>query len=119
MTFDDLEVFLRQLGMTVDGVVSPSETKYVVIHDVLVTSGPRAGKTCDVAIARVESNPFTMPSAIHTRPPLAPMDMSGPLKTRASELGTEWQYWSRRYDHPPTPKLIWVHILSVLNEDVS
>ncbi len=119
MTFDELEAFLRQLGLTVDALAAPSGTPYVVIHDVQITGGPRKGRTCDVAIARIESMPFTVPSAIHTRPPLAPMDTNGPLKTQNSELGLDWQYWSRRYDHPPTPKLIWAHVLSVLNENVA
>ena len=45
--------------------------------------------------------------------------MSGeePLKTMASGIGPDWQYWSRRYDHLPTPKGLWAHILTVLGDD--
>jgi Prokaryotic E2 family E len=119
MNAEDLESFLRELGLVVDVITSPNGADFIVIHDVRVTDGPRVGAACDVAIARSTAVPFLVASAIHTRPPLAPMDTVGPLKTQKSELGDNWQYWSRRYDHPVTPKLIWTHVLSVLNEDVS
>jgi len=55
-------------------------------------------------------------AAIHTRPALVPMDMNGPLRTQASPLGWDWQYWSRRFDRAPTPQRLWAHILTILGE---
>jgi hypothetical protein len=40
----------------------------------------------------------------------------GTRNTQASKLGPDWQYWSRRFDRPPTPQRLWTHILTVLTE---
>lgn len=40
----------------------------------------------------------------------------GTLNTQASPIGPNWQYWSRRFDHPPTPARLWAHLDRVLRE---
>jgi hypothetical protein len=119
MTPDDFDAYMRGLGKTVEVVTSPNGNPFTLIKSVEITTGPRMGKTCDVALARPTTNPYTVPAAIHTNPAVARMDTTGPLKTQNSELGPEWQYWSRRYEHPLSPQFIWAHILTVLGEDVS
>jgi hypothetical protein len=111
-----LEQHLRGLGFTVEATQDVHGQPYIVVRDVTVPAGALAGTTCDVALARCQTIPYVVPPAIHTRPALVPMDMSGPLKTQASALGTDWQYWSRRYDRPPTPQRVWAHVLTVLGE---
>ena len=80
-------------------------------------SGALRDRRCDIAIQRNTMNPFVPPAAIHTKPHLVPMEMTDPLKTTGSGIGEEWQYWSRRFDRPPTPKGLWAHILTVLCDD--
>jgi len=116
MTADDLDAYLRALGMTVDVVADASGNTYSVAREVEIPNGSLAGRICDIAIQRLAATPYTVPAAIHTRPALVPMDMRGPLKTQASNLGDDWQYWSRRFDRAPTPQRIWAHVLSVLTE---
>lgn len=116
MTADDLDEYLRSLGHTVEVITGVDGLPYTVVRDVTLTKGSIAGCVCDIAVQRHAGDPFVVPSAIHTRPALVAMDMSGPLKTQASGIGGEWQYWSRRYDHPPAPKRIWTHILTALGE---
>jgi hypothetical protein len=116
MTADDFEGFLRGLGLQVDRAQDTNNDEYTVVHGVEITTGGLRGKQCDVGLLRVTTEPYVVPSAIHTRPALVTMDMSEPLRTQASPLGEEWQYWSRRFDHAPTPKRIWAHVLTVLGD---
>jgi len=113
VTPDDLDSYLRDLGLTVE-IINDSEGKpHTVVRQFTIPSGSLTGRICDVAIMRPPGVPYTVPAAIHTRPALVAM---GTLSTQASPLGPDWQYWSRRFDHPPTPQLIWTHILTVLSE---
>ena len=116
MSAEAFEEYVRELGYEVSLARDPSGMFYTVIHGVMIQRGALRGRTCDVALARPASVPYTVASAIHTRPALVQMDMGGPLKTQPSPLGGEWQYWSRRYDHAPTPQQIWTHILTVLGQ---
>ncbi|WP_224112518.1 E2/UBC family protein [Mycobacterium avium] len=116
MTDDNLVEYLRGLGLSVEAMQDSGLAPYIVVRNVEVPQGTLAGRICDVAIARCPSVPYVCPPAIHTRPALVEMDMAGPLKTQASSLGAEWQYWSRRFDRAATPQLIWAHVLSVLSE---
>ena len=59
------------------------------------------------------AKPYVLPSSIHTRPALLKM---GEYNTQQSPIGPEWQYWSRRLDKPPSPAVIWAHIISALTE---
>jgi hypothetical protein len=114
MTADDLEAYLRGLGLLVERTTDAGGADYTVVREVSIPSGTLRGKRCDVAIQRVHTIPYTVPPAIHTRPALVPMDMAGPMKTQVSALGPDWQYWSRRFDHVPTPQRIWAHVLTIL-----
>ncbi len=118
MTDPDLEQYLRGLGYVVEAAQDSNGAPYVVIRGVCLPTGRLAGTICDIALARCRTIPYVVPPSIHTRPVLARMDMGGPLKTQASPLGTDWQYWSRRFDRAPTPQAVWTHILTVFNEVV-
>ena len=117
MTIDDFDQFLRVLGLTVEIIRGADGQLYSVIRDYELTTGALHGRRCDIAIRRNESVPFVPPAAIHTRPHLVPMSMDEPLRTQESGIGPDWQYWSRRYDHRPTPKELWAHILTILCDD--
>lgn len=115
MTADDLEAFLRGLGYAVETVVGQrDQLPYTVVGAVTIPHGALAGRVCDIAIQRSDAVPFVVPAAIHTRPALVPMSAGEPLGTQASPIGDDWQYWSRRYDRPPTPRAIWAHLMTVL-----
>ena len=117
MIADDLEAFLRDLGLTLEAIAGQDEKAYTVVRGYAIPTGALAGRTCDIAMERVGTVPFVVPAAIHTRPHLVPMDGTEPLKTMASGIGTEWQYWSRRYDHEAEPKKIWAHINTILTDE--
>ena len=117
MTIDDFDQYLRELGMTVKVIRGEDGLSYSVARDYELPSGLLRGRSCDIAIQRDGSIPFVAPAAIHTRPHLVPMSMKEPLKTQASGIGPDWQYWSRRYDHRPKSKELWAHILTILCED--
>jgi hypothetical protein len=117
MTADDFETHIRGLGFAVEIIADANGQRYSVVRDFELPNGSLKGRRCDVAIQRVETIPYVPPSAIHVRPLLVPMDPSDPLKTSASALGEDWQYWSRRFDHLPSPKNLWTHILTVLCDD--
>lgn len=113
MTIDDLDAYVTGLGFTVESLTGDDNGHYSVIRAVVVPAGPHKGTTCDVAILRSASVPYVPPSAVHTRPALVPM---GTQSAQASGVGPEWQYLSRRFDRPATPKALWIHILTVLGE---
>jgi hypothetical protein len=116
MTAEELDEYLARLGFTVERAADSDARPYTVVMDVQIPTGGLRGRRCDVGILRAESNPYVMASAIHTRPVLVRMDGTQPLCTQASPLGVDWQYWSRRYDHPPNPKRIWAHVLTILGD---
>jgi hypothetical protein len=113
MTADDLDAYLRRVGFTVDTISDSNGARYTVIRAFEFPRGSLAGRITDVAIQRCEATPYVTPSAIHTCPALLPM---GTRNTQASALGADWQYWSRRFDHAPSPERIWTHILTILTE---
>ncbi len=117
MTADDLENYLRDLGLTVEVITGDDQARYTVVRQVVLPAGPLRDRVCDIAIARVETVPYVPPAAIHTNPALVPMSSGAPLGTQASGIGPGWQYWSRRFDRPPTPQGLWAHVLSVLCDD--
>lgn len=116
MTCADLETYLRGLGIEVRQVTGADGQRYTVAHNVTIPAGSLAATVCDIALLCPPGDPYMVPPAIHTRPALVPMDMTGPLKTQASGVGSDWQYWSRRYDRIPTPKAVWTHVLTVFAE---
>jgi hypothetical protein len=115
MTADDLESYLRGLGLEVTSLVGQrDQMPYTVICGFEIPHGALASRICDIGILRVDAVPYVVPSAIHTRPALVPMNPAQPLATQPSPIGDGWQYWSRRLDRPPSPRAIWTHILTVL-----
>lgn len=116
MTNEDFEDYLRGLGYAVEDLVDSTGISYVVIRQVEINGGSLAGKTCDVAFARVVVTPFVFPPALHVRPQLLPMNTAAPFATQSSVLGSDWQYWSRQYNRPPTVRGVWAHVLTVLQE---
>ena len=117
MTIDDFDQYLQTIGLTVDVIQGEDGNPYSVVRDYELPKGSLRGRRCDIAIQRGEAVPFVPPAAIHTRPQLVPMSTGEPLNTMASGIGPDWQYWSRRYDHRPTPRDLWAHILTVLGDD--
>lgn len=117
MSVDDFIAHARSLGYVVTEIQGDDGCTYVVVNDVFLPNGGLKGRRCDVAILRSNAVPFVPPAAIHTRPHLVPMIGEPPLKTMESGIGSDWQYWSRRYDHRATPKDLWAHVLTVLCDD--
>ncbi len=117
MTADDFETYLRGLGHTVERVTGADGVDYIVVRQFVLPDGALRGRVCDIGVRREAAVPYVPPAAIHTFPALVPMNTAEPLGTRASEIGPGWQYWSRRFDRPPTPKAFWTHILTILCDD--
>ena len=117
MTIEDFEKYLRSLDLCVEVLTGDDNQRYTVVRDYELSSGALQGKRCDIAIQRTESIPYVPPPAVHTRPQLVPMVMEEPLKTQQSGIGPDWQYWSRIFEHRPTPRNLWAHILTVLCDD--
>lgn len=113
MAPDDLDTHLRSLGLDVELISDPKNNTYTAARNVTIPTGSLAGRVCDVALQRLPAVPYQVPAAIHIRPILVPM---GTVGTQASDLGSDWQYWSRRLDRPPTPQVVWAHVLTVLGE---
>jgi E2/UBC family protein E len=117
MTAEDFEEYLRSIGVAVETIMGDDGQPYTVVRGFAIPAGSLHGRTSDVAIHRVTTVPYAPPAAIHTNPALLPMTMDEPYKTQASPIGSEWQYWSRRFDRPPTPRGFWAHVLTVLCDD--
>jgi hypothetical protein len=113
VTPDDLDDYLRSIGLTVEVLTGADDLSYTVVRNFAIPSGSLVGRGCDVAIQRPLGDPYVLPSAIHTRPALLEM---GTFNTQQSPIGPEWQYWSRRMDAPPSTRLIWAHVISALTE---
>ncbi len=116
MDCSDLEDYLRGLGVTVGLLEGNDGQPYIVVSQWEIPGGGLQGKKCDVALQRVETVPYSVPAAIHTRPHLVQMSPGEPVGTQPSPIGPEWQYWSRRFDRAPTPQAIWTHIVTILTD---
>jgi hypothetical protein len=110
---EDLQAHLRALGLGGEVVTGASGARFIVAAGYVVTKGSLAGTRCDVAVQWSDSTPYIPAPAIHTRPALVAM---GTRNTQGSDLGQDWQYWSRRMVAQPTPKSIMAHIATVLGE---
>lgn len=116
MTADDLEEYLASLGLNVGRVDGNDGTVFTTVRDVSIDAGPYRGCVRDVALQRVETVPYSPPSSIQVRPPLLPMNTNSPYGSQPSpQLGPEWQYLSRRFEHEVRPKELWAHVLTVLS----
>lgn len=113
MSNEDLQTYLRDLGLGGEVVVATNSSRFIVARGYRITKGSLAGRQCDVGLQWSDANPYVPAPAIHTRPALVPM---GTRNTQASPLGQDWQYWSRRMTVQPTPKAIITHIATILGE---
>ena len=114
MNASSFEQYLGSLGLGVARITGADGVEYTVVEQFEIPAGGLAGRVADIAIHRNTSVPYAPPAAIHTRPALLPMTTAEPFGTQASGIGPEWQYWSRRFDHPPTEKSLWAHLRTVL-----
>jgi len=112
MTADEFQQHLASTGHSVESAHVGAD-QYIVIKDMTISAGSHAGKHCDVGILSSTANPWVPQPAVHVRPHLVEM---GQAASQASALGPEWQYLSRRFDRPPTPKGFLAHILTVLGQ---
>jgi hypothetical protein len=112
MVFAELESHLIEIGLSIESL-GPNEQSFMVIKNVRIPGGSHDGELCEVAIRRSDQNPWLPEAQIHVRPHLTPM---GQNSSQASPLGTEWQYLSRRFDPPPTPRTYYAFILTALGE---
>jgi hypothetical protein len=114
MIVDELEQHLAAIGYTPEKTTGTAGLEFVVIRGVKIAGGSHAGTTCDVAIPRTTENPWVPQAQVHVRPHL--VAMGSQTASQPSQLGADWQYLSRRFDRPPTPKGFFAHILTVLGE---
>ena len=112
MNNDDILSHMTSLGWRVETLTGNDNLKYNVIRGYSITSGSLTGKRCDIAFEIVSTIPYVFPNKFHTRPAMLPMDWDK-FRTRVSDIGPEWQYWSRRLDKQPTPKEIVTHIATI------
>lgn len=113
MVFSDLESHLSTIGVSTESLDAGGRS-YLVIKGVRIPDGgSHAGQVCDVALFRSADNPWLPEAKLHVRPHLVPM---GQKSSQASEVGPDWQYLSRRFDKPPSPKTFYAHILTALSE---
>ena len=112
MTIDEFERHLVSIGYAIESADAGGNS-YAIIKAMPISTGSRAGKTCDVGILRSTANPWVPQAAVHVRPHLVEM---GKASSQASPLGSDWQYLSRRFDKVPTAKAFLAHILTVLGE---
>ncbi|MDB4954684.1 MAG: hypothetical protein JWO36_2253 [Myxococcales bacterium] len=111
MTSQDFETYVNAAGYATR--TAPAGSGSYLVLTVLVPSGSNKGKSCEVAVKRSDANPWVPESAVHVKPHLVPM---GQQSSQNSELGGEWQYLSRRFERPPTPKAFLAHLFTVLGE---
>lgn len=110
----DIEAFFSEkLGLKVD-YLKGNNGDNLVVHDVPISAGALAGKTCDIALQCNQSVPFMPHPAFHTRPAL---DTAGTNGTQAGHISPEWQYWSRQWPKPPlSAEEVWAWILTALTK---
>jgi hypothetical protein len=111
MVIQDFERYMQAAGYELRTV--PAGSGSYLLLTVLVPSGSNKGRSCEVAVKRSDANPWVPESAVHVKPHLVPM---GQRSSQGSELGAEWQYLSRRFERPPTPKAFFAHLLTVIGE---
>ncbi len=112
MHVDDFELHVASTGLTVERLTI-GEQVYLHIRAVTIAGGTHAGQECEVAILRTSEAPWAPQAAVHVRPHLVQM---GQLNSQNSPVGADWQYLSRRFDRPPTPRSFLAFLLTVLGE---
>lgn len=112
MIIGELESHLTGAGYTFETIKVPAG-EYLVVRGLAIAGGSHAGESCDVAVKRTSENPWVPDNCVHVRPHLVAM---GQRNSQASPVGPEWQYLSRRFDKPPTPRAFLTHLLTVVGE---
>jgi hypothetical protein len=107
MQLEDLETHLASVGLDHENTQGGSDT-FLVIQKIMASDGV----TYDVGVKRTAGTPWVPESALHVRPHRVPM---GQNSSQGSPLGGEWQYLSRQFNRPPTPKSFLAHVLTVLD----
>jgi hypothetical protein len=112
MVVGDFEAYLKEAGWTVE-LATAGGHAFLVVRAMPITGGSHKGEERDVGILRSTETPWVPQAAVHVRPHVVPM---GQFNSQASPLGSDWQYLSRRFDRPPTPRSLLAHIFTVLSE---
>jgi hypothetical protein len=112
MLVDDFERHVKEIGLVVERR-SVGDQVYLHLVGVRIAGGSHDATVCEVAILRTTESPWAPQTAVHVRPHLVTM---GQMNSQNSPLGSDWQYLSRRFDKPSTPKNFYAHILKVLGE---
>lgn len=106
MLLTDLDKHFGDIGLATETKVVNGDTFTVI------TTAASNGTTYQVGFKRTAGTPWVPESALHVRPHRVAM---GQLSSQASPLGSDWQYLSRQFNRPPTPKSFLAHILTVLD----
>lgn len=115
MTNETISAYLKSIDYIVEEVNDSKGDQYIVIRNYTIPAGKLAGRVCDVAIQKSTNVPYVAPAAIHSKPHLIPM---GQYNTLGSNLGPEWQYWSRRLRDQSHPRNWVTHIATIFSEVV-
>lgn len=116
MTNEELVLHFRSIGHEVKEITGQDKQQYIVIRNYRIPAGSLTGKVCNVAVLKTTTTPYVAPAAIHTNPPLVPMDMNSRYRTQQSGIGPTWQYWSRVLRVTPTPRAFVAHIATIFSE---
>lgn len=117
MTNESIASHFQSLGYIVEELKDCNGASYFVVRNYTIPTGPMTGRVCSIAIQKSLTVPYVAPSAIHTKPYLVPMDMSR-FRTQVSNLGPEWQYWSRKLRDQSHPRNWVTHFATIFNEVV-
>lgn len=111
MNIIDFEKHLADAGYTFEIRKDSANEDFIVIKGIVPTTGNNKGTSFDVGIKRTTETPWVPQSAVHVQPAIP-----GAAASQGSPLGAGWQYLSRRYERPPTPKAFLAHILTVVGQ---
>lgn len=115
MTNEAITAHFQSLCYIVEEMNDRNGSPYIVVRGYTIPTGPLAGRVCDVAIQKSSTVPYVAPAAIHAKPHLITM---GRFNTQGSNLGPEWQYWSRKLRDQSHPRNWVTHIATIFSEVV-
>lgn len=116
MKFNEFYEFLQK-SFTTEVIKDSNKKEFFVITNYTIPSGILQGQKCNIAFEYRKNDPYLPASSIHIKPILVPMDMKDlNLRTQASSLGSDWQYWSRNFGCQVNakPEQLWALFLSPL-----